>query len=69
MIDNVILIITGTLRSRDTKELLERCHPLGTFDTMGALCVATNISELYNLVMVETPLGIQCLVLSFSYNL
>ena len=58
MIDNVILLITGTLHSRDTHDLLDRCHPLGVFDTMAALCVATNVAELYNTVLVETPLGI-----------
>ncbi|KAG9005427.1 H(+)-transporting V0 sector ATPase subunit d [Tulasnella sp. JGI-2019a] len=57
MIDNVILLITGTLHERDTHELLERCHPLGVFDTMPALCVATNIEELYQSVLVETPLA------------
>ncbi|KDQ11407.1 hypothetical protein BOTBODRAFT_35294 [Botryobasidium botryosum FD-172 SS1] len=57
MIDNVILIITGTLHERDTHELLERCHPLGVFDTMPALCVATNVEELYQSVLVETPLA------------
>jgi vacuolar-type H+-ATPase subunit C/Vma6 len=57
MIDNVILIITGTLHERDTHELLDRCHPLGAFDTMPALCVATTVAELYNTVLVETPLG------------
>ncbi|CAG8581376.1 26131_t:CDS:10 [Gigaspora rosea] len=57
MIDNVILLITGTLHERDTNELLERCHPLGVFDTMPALCVATNVTELYETVMVETPLA------------
>ncbi|CRK24749.1 hypothetical protein BN1708_003874 [Verticillium longisporum] len=48
MIDNVALLITGTLHERDTRELLERCHPLGWFETMPVLCVATNIEELYN---------------------
>lgn len=57
MIDNVILLITGTLHERETHELLERCHPLGTFDTMAALCVATNVEELYSSVLVETPLA------------
>jgi len=57
MIDNVILLITGTLHERDTHELLERCHPLGVFDAMPALCVATNVQELYNTVLVETPLA------------
>jgi len=57
MIDNVILLITGTLHERDTHELLERCHPLGMFDSIAALCVATNVSELFHTVLVETPLG------------
>ncbi|KAF8555230.1 vacuolar ATP synthase subunit [Imleria badia] len=57
MIDNVVLLITGTLHERDTHELLERCHPLGIFDTMPALCVATNVEELYHSVLVETPLA------------
>ena len=57
MIDNVVLLITGTLHERDTHELLERCHPLGVFDTLPALCVATNVEELYHTALVETPLG------------
>ncbi|RMZ76054.1 hypothetical protein DV737_g5004, partial [Chaetothyriales sp. CBS 132003] len=57
MIDNVALLITGTLHERDTKELLERCHPLGWFETLPVLCVATNIEELYNSVLIETPLA------------
>ena len=65
MIDNVVLLITGTLHERDTHELLERCHPLGVFDTMPALCVATNVEELYQSVLVETPLGAQQLTLSY----
>jgi len=57
MIDNVVLLITGTLHERDTHELLDRCHPLGVFDSMPALCVATTVSELYNTVLIETPLA------------
>ncbi|PKI84413.1 Vma6p [Malassezia vespertilionis] len=58
MIDNVILLITGTLHGRDTHELLERCHPLGWFETLPALSVATNVEELYRSVLVETPLSV-----------
>lgn len=57
MIDNVILLITGTLHERDTHELLEKCHPLGSFESMPALCIATNVNELYNTVLIETPLA------------
>ena len=57
MIDNVALLITGTLHERDTRELLQRCHPLGWFETLPVLTVATNIEELYNSVLIETPLA------------
>jgi len=57
MIDNVALLITGTLHERDTKDLIERCHPLGFFEGLPALCVASNIDELYGIVLVETPLA------------
>lgn len=57
MIDNIALLITGTLHERDTRDLLERCHPLGWFETLPVLCVATNIEELYNSVLIETPLA------------
>jgi len=57
MIDNIVLLITGTLHERDINELIEKCHPLGMFDAMATLSVATNISELYNSVLVDTPLA------------
>ncbi|KAJ2787339.1 H(+)-transporting V0 sector ATPase subunit d [Coemansia interrupta] len=57
MIDNVILLITGTLHERDTHDLLEKCHPLGFFDTMPALCVATTVQDLYSTVLVDSPLA------------
>ncbi|KAL6930218.1 hypothetical protein ACO0SA_001631 [Hanseniaspora valbyensis] len=57
MIDNVILIINGTIHERDTNELLAKCHPLGIFDTLPTLSVATDLETLYNLVIVDTPLA------------
>lgn len=63
MIDNVVLLITGTLHERDTTELLEKCHPLGMFDSMATLSIATNINDLYNSVLVDTPLGMFCIFL------
>ncbi|KAH3758942.1 vacuolar ATPase subunit DVA41 [Pelomyxa schiedti] len=64
MIDNVILVITGALHQRDTAELLERCHPLGMFRTIGSLTTCRSISELYKHVLVDTPIGpyiLQCM--------
>lgn len=57
MIDNVVLIVSGTLHERDVHELVEKCHPLGLFDAIGTLAVAQNLRELYRLCLVDTPLG------------
>jgi V-type H+-transporting ATPase subunit d len=57
MIDNIVLLITGTLHERDTTELLEKCHPLGMFEAMATLSIATNVSELYHSVLVDTPIA------------
>jgi len=55
MINNVALLISGTLHGQDTRELLERCHPLGTFEIIPVLWIATSVEELYSSVLVETP--------------
>lgn len=39
------------------QELLEKCHPLGMFDSIATLAVAANMRELYRLVLVDTPLA------------
>lgn len=57
MIDNIVLLITGTLHERDTTELLEKCHPLGMFKSMASLSVAHNVADLYNNVLIDTPLA------------
>lgn len=40
-----------------TQELLDKCHPLGMFDSISTLAVASNMRELYRLVLVDTPLA------------
>ena len=57
MIDNVVLLVSGSLHDRDVGELLEKCHPLGMFDQLAALAVASNMQELYQLVLIDTPLA------------
>jgi len=57
MIDNIILLITGSLHERDVSELLPKCHPLGVFQEMRTLSIATTPEELYNSVLVDTPLA------------
>ncbi|GAM22748.1 hypothetical protein SAMD00019534_059230, partial [Acytostelium subglobosum LB1] len=57
MIDNVVLLITGTLHERDVTELVEKCHPLGLFKSMATLSVVHSVADLYNLVLIDTPLA------------
>ncbi|XP_052868296.1 V-type proton ATPase subunit d-like [Anopheles cruzii] len=57
MIDNVILLMTGTLRQRSLNELLSKCHPLGSFEQMGALHVATTMPELYYAILIDSPVA------------
>lgn len=57
MIDNIILLITGTLHQRQIAELRSKCHPLGSFEEMESVNIAANPAELYEAVLVDTPLG------------
>lgn len=57
MIDNVVLLITGTINDRPLSELVNKCHPLGIFDQMEAVTIANSPSELYNAILVDTPLA------------
>ncbi|KAJ7546448.1 hypothetical protein O6H91_08G040800 [Diphasiastrum complanatum] len=57
IIDNVVLIVTGALHERDVQELLEKCHPLGMFDGIATVAAAHSMSELYRLVLIDTPLA------------
>lgn len=57
MIDNIVLLITGALHQRPISELMPKCHPLGTFEQIEAINVASTSSELYNAVLVDTPLA------------
>jgi hypothetical protein len=66
MIDNVVLLITGTLHERDLTELLEKCHPLGMFESISSLSSARSVNDLYDYVLVDTPLGMPSLSLSLS---
>jgi len=57
MIDNIILLITGTLHQRAISELIPKCHPLGSFVQMEAIHIASTPAELFNAVLVDTPLA------------
>jgi len=56
MIDNIVLLISGTLHERELSELLDKCHPLGTFESMAVLSTAQSMSDLY-IYLADTPLA------------
>ncbi|KAF1330510.1 Atpase, partial [Globisporangium splendens] len=63
MIDNIILLLKGTLNGRDVNELIHQLHPLGKFDEsiMRSICAfepnAKGYSDLYETVLIDTPIG------------
>jgi len=57
MIDNIILLITGTLHQKQLSELLPKCHPLGIFDQMETVTIANSTADLYNAILVDSPLA------------
>lgn len=63
MIENVMLLLKGTLSGRDINELIAQCHPLGMFreSTMRAIPTfesnAKGYADLYQTVLVDTPVG------------
>jgi V-type H+-transporting ATPase subunit d len=57
MIDNVVLLISGVIHHRDISELIEHCHPLGLFEGITSLSICERAEDLYNAVLVDTPLA------------
>ena len=63
MIENVMLLLRGTLSGRNVNELIAQCHPLGMFkeSTMRNIpqfeANARGYAELYEIVLVDTPIG------------
>ena len=57
MIDNVILLLTGTMHQKEMKDLLTKCHPLGMFESIETLSAVSSIPDLYATILIDTPLG------------
>lgn len=64
MIENVMLLLRGTLSGRNVNELMSQCHPLGMFkeSTMRNIpsfeASPRGYAELYETVLVDTPVGV-----------
>ena len=63
MIENVMLLLRGTLSGRNVNELMAQCHPLGMFKESTMRIIPTfeatprGYSDLYETVLVDTPVG------------
>lgn len=63
MIDNVMLLLKGTLSGRSASELMKQCHPLGFFkeSTMRSIpsfeASPKGYADLYQTVLIDTPVG------------
>jgi len=57
MIGNVLKLITAVKNGRGALELMYKCHPMGMFDTIGALTAASSVEDMYELVLVDSPIG------------
>lgn len=62
MIDNVMLLLKGTLSGRPVDELIAQCHPLGLFKestmrNIPAFDSTRGYADLYETVLVDTPVG------------
>jgi V-type H+-transporting ATPase subunit d len=63
MIENVMLLLKGSLSGRDINELMAQCHPLGMFKGSVMRSIPTfestprGYADLYQTVLVDTPVG------------
>jgi V-type H+-transporting ATPase subunit d len=63
MIENVMLLLRGTLSGRNVNDLMAQCHPLGMFKESIMRSIPTfeasprGYAELYETVLVDTPVG------------
>ncbi len=63
MIDNIMLLLKGTLSGRNTEELIQQCHPMGLFDNSTMKLIPLfeaspkGYQDLYQTVLVDTPVG------------
>eukprot|EP00796_Vickermania_ingenoplastis_P007676 gene7676-5381_t len=58
MISNVLKLIVAKKSGRShSLDLLTRCHPLGLFPQLPTLLAATDIKEMFEVVLLDSPVG------------
>lgn len=56
MIDNILLLLRGSIHSKPVADLLARCHPLGKFDAMAVVAACESPEELYTTILIDREL-------------
>lgn len=62
MIENVVMLIQGTLNNKPPRELLEKINPLGYFEGLKTICGenfegSQGFEDVYKIVLIDTPVG------------
>jgi V-type H+-transporting ATPase subunit d len=58
MIENLCLLIKGSIKGDDPKKLIESCNPLGVFPEMLVVCHhGPNPQDMYDSILIDTPLA------------
>ena len=60
MIDNIVMIIQGTINNKSPKELLSRVDPLGWFEelrTIPSMDFTQGYEDLYKTILIDTPIA------------
>jgi len=57
MILNVLKLINAVRNGKGALELMYKCHPLGMFEGLGAITAATSVEDMYELVLIDSPIG------------
>merc|ERR1712178_459193 len=57
MIENLCLLIKGSLKGDLPEKLIESCNPLGVFPEMVVVCQSSTPEDMYNSILIDTPLA------------
>ncbi|KAG5487118.1 hypothetical protein LSCM1_07791 [Leishmania martiniquensis] len=57
MLSNVLKLIVAKRSGRANLELLTKCHPLGVFPEMPTLIAASDVQEMFEVVLIDSPVG------------
>ncbi|KAG8348911.1 putative vacuolar ATP synthase [Trypanosoma vivax] len=57
MIANVLKLVIAKKNGRDNMNLLMRCHPLGWFPELACLTAATDVREMFEVVLIDSPIS------------